>query len=134
MRSHLFQGPVFRMAIPFIFVFSAIGTTCGHALNLEGQCGGIITPFAYTVESKPNSVSFPAAAFHLLSGGDVIGIHYQTSLTMGLFGRAEVGYSRSSVTEGSSEPFCNLFDRGFNMNLPSPGQENLIHFCVSGQL
>ncbi len=81
-----------QIAILMLFACFA-GSVCAQSLNLEGQTGGAATPFAYTTPSKPESISLPAAAFHLLSGGDIVGTHYQISLTAGAFERLEFGYT-----------------------------------------
>jgi hypothetical protein len=114
-QGHHGRGHVFWISILIILIIGSISTARAESLDLEGQSGGITTPFAYTVESKANGASFPAVAFHLLSGGDVVGTHFQMSVTVGFLSRAEVGITRSAVSEGSSEPLSGLFDRGFSI-------------------
>jgi len=115
MQSRYYLRYVFWTAVLISIIPSLTNTACAQSLNLEGQSGGLATPFAYTLESKPNRISFPAAAFHLLNGGDVVGTHFQVSLAVGFLNRVEAGFTRSAVSEGSCEPLSNLFDRGFSI-------------------
>jgi hypothetical protein len=115
---------VIRLAMLIVAVSGLTDAALAQSLNLEGQSGGVATPFAYTLASRPNGISLPSASFHLLSGGDVVGTHFQVSLAVGFLNRAEVGFTRSAVSEGSSQPFSNLFDRGFGI---LQGKVALIH-------
>ena len=85
-----------------------------QGLNWEGQTGAFITPFAYTSQSPANGVGHPQVAFHFLNTGSVIGNNVQASATLGLLGRAEIGYTRSMNIAGSSTAFSPLFEGGFN--------------------
>ncbi len=104
--------------LPLVFTI-CLATVCSpertHAqsLNWEGQTGALMTPFAYATASPAGRVGRPTAAFHVLDGGDVIGIHYQLSVTVGLLNRMEVGVTRSAVSGVGDEPIASLFDRGF---------------------
>ena len=115
MLNRLPMLSVRRIAALFILISGAGTSGYAQSLNWEGQTGGLVTPFAYTVESRTDGISLPAISFHVLSGGEVVGTHYQSSVTVGFLSRIEVGYTRSSVTAGSDEPLCSLFDRGFNV-------------------
>ena len=90
-------------------------TANAQGLNWEGQTGGFITPFAYTAPSPSKGFGKPAVAFHFLNGGPVVGNYYNASLTVGLFGRVELGYTRSFNTEGSTIGLSPLFKGGFNI-------------------
>ena len=61
----------------------------GHAQNLnwEGQTGAFITPFAYTSPSPAKGFGLPAASFHYLDGGTVLGGLYEASGTVGFLKR-----------------------------------------------
>jgi len=115
MLNRLLGSPTCRTTALIVLISGAGTTARAQSLNWEGQSGGLVTPFAYTVESRPDGISYPAISFHLLSGGEVVGTHYQSSVTVGFLSRVEVGYTRSSVTAGTSEPASGLFDRGFNI-------------------
>jgi hypothetical protein len=115
MRNRRGVEGVVRAAMTVVIMAGLIGTARAQGLNLEGQSGGLVTPFAYTVESQARGVSLPAVAFHALGGGDVVGTHFQMSVTAGLLRRVEVGITRSAVSEGSVQPLSNLFDRGFTI-------------------
>lgn len=103
----------------FILILSvlalfATANTYGQGLNWEGQTGAFVTPFAYTSQSEKDKVGRPQVAFHYLNGGDVLGNHFQASVTVGMFSRAEVGYTRLFVKEGNNTAFSPLFKGGFN--------------------
>jgi hypothetical protein len=104
--------------LPLVFTI-CLSTVCSpertqaQALNWEGQTGALMTPFAYVTASPVGRVGRPTLAFHVLDGGDVIGIHYQMSVTVGLLNRMEVGVTRSAVSSVGDEPIASLFDRGF---------------------
>jgi hypothetical protein len=87
--------------------------TLAQSLNWEGQTGALMTPFAYVSTSRARSVGRPNVSFHVLDGGEVIGMHYQVSITLGLLNRLEVGVTRSAVSSVGPEPVASLFDRGF---------------------
>ena len=89
----------------------------GHAQNLnwEGQTGAFITPFAYTSPSPAKGFGPPAASFHYLDGGNVLGGFYETSGTLGFLKRFEAGYTRASNSDGSVPSLSPLFNGGFNI-------------------
>ncbi len=95
----------------------SIGTMSlfAQSLNWEGQTGAFVTPFAYTSASPRNSIGRPNLAFHYLNGGSVVGNDFQTSITVGLFKYAEIGYTRASVAGGSTPDLSPLFENGFNI-------------------
>lgn len=95
------------MAAPFCLV-SAQG------LNWEGQTGAFITPFAYTSQSPAKGIGKPQFAFHFMNVGDVIGNNIQASVTVGVGGRAEFGYTRSFNAAGKIAGLSPLFEGGFN--------------------
>jgi Protein of unknown function (DUF3034). len=85
-----------------------------QSLNWEGQTGAFITPFAYTSPSDKGKVGKPSVAYHYLSGGDVIGDNHQASITVGMLGRAEFGYTRTFTKTGNTPGLSSLFGGGFN--------------------
>jgi hypothetical protein len=93
-------------------VFSS--SAAGQGLNWEGQTGAFITPFAYTSKSPNDNLGHPQVAFHYLNTGSVIGNNMQASITVGLFGRAEFGYTRSFNAAGKTAGLSPLFEGGFN--------------------
>jgi hypothetical protein len=99
-----------------IILAGGVGTSArAQSFNLEGQTGGMATPFAYVIASKAESVGAPAIAFHLLSGGEAVGTRYQISATTGFLGRLEVGYTKAAVSHGTETEAGSIFDRGFMM-------------------
>lgn len=114
--------PIYKPVLSALFILilgvlalSAVSNTYGQGLNWEGQTGAFITPFAYTSQSDKDKVGKPQVAFHYLNGGEVLGNHFQASVTVGMFNRAEFGYTRSIVSEGSSTALSPLFKNGFNI-------------------
>lgn len=93
----------------FLFSFAQ-----AQGLNWEGQTGAFITPFAYNSQSPGNGIGHPQIAFHYLNAGSVIGNDFQASITVGLPGRAEFGYTRAFVSAGKTPVLSGLFDSGFN--------------------
>jgi hypothetical protein len=88
---------------------AGLGTSAAQSLNWEGQTGVFITPLAYTAASPNNSFGKPVDA-----GGGLGGFH-TASVTAGLFGRAEFGYTRTFHQPGSTTGLSQLWDGGFNI-------------------
>jgi hypothetical protein len=90
----------------------------GQSLNLEGQTGGVATPFATVASSPAGGIGRPVVSFYLADSlvdtGDLIGTRFQISLAAGVAGWAEMGYTRSAVNAGADPGFSNPFDRGLN--------------------
>lgn len=116
-RNKSSVSPVLNTLFILILGVLALSTApnyFGQGLNWEGQTGAFITPFAYTSQSEKDKVGRPQVAFHYLNGGDVLGNHFQASVTVGMFSRAEVGYTRLFVKEGNTAGLSPLFKGGFN--------------------
>ena len=99
-----------------LFLAIAPGVPTGvraQGLDWEGRTGAMMTPFAWTAGSVDGGAGRVAAAFHMLSAGNVVGTHFQLSATVGLGSRLEAGVTRSAVTVEETEAVSSLFDRGF---------------------
>jgi hypothetical protein len=81
-------------------------------LDWEGQSGGLINPYAYTLPS--HKLGTPELAFHYLNGGPVLGGDYRASFTIGFLKIGEIGYTRVFNSEGSA-PLASRFVNGFNI-------------------
>ena len=110
-----------KRSISTLFVLAAalcIGNAASaQSLNWEGQTGALITPFAYTAKSPAKGFGMPEVSFHYLSGGAYLNDAYQASVTVGFLERAEVGYTRtfvSDVNDTTPTALNHLFDEGFN--------------------
>ncbi len=101
-------------AVPAVLFLLATPIAHAQSLNWEGQTGAFITPFAYVSPSSAHGFGLPAVSFHYLDGGDVIGGLYQSSATVGLFSRVEVGYTRAFNSAGGTPSLSPLFHGGFN--------------------
>ena len=100
------------VAAVFVFVYGLHGAQA-QSLNVEGQTGGAVTPFATIPKSTGSAMVHPLVSFQSLDLGDVIGTRYQISLAADVGGRLEFGYTKSAVATGSAEELSALFDRGF---------------------
>ena len=91
------------------------GAALAQSLNWEGQTGVFVTPLAYTAASPANNIGTPIVAYHFLDAGDVLGDFHTASVTVGLFSRAEFGYTRVFHQDGSTPGLSPLWDGGFNI-------------------
>ena len=113
MRSALVKRCIPALfALAIALCFSSVASA--QSLNWEGQTGALITPFAYTEKSPAKGIGTPAVAFHYLSGGTYLNDAYQASITVGLLGRVEIGYTRTAVSDTNDTELNHLFDQGFN--------------------
>ena len=107
-RSSGIRGLVGLMGFGLLF---AGGNVVAQNLTLEGQTGGFITPTAYVVQAgKGEFFSRPAAGYHYVHAGDVIGDVHTLSITEGFANWAEVGYTRSVHTNGDNPYFSGLWE------------------------
>jgi len=91
------------------------GRASAQSLNWEGQTGVFVTPLAYTASSPTGGIGLPAVAFHFWNTGPVIGNFYTVSVTVGLLGRTEFGYTRNFHQAGSTPGLSPLWKDGFNI-------------------
>jgi hypothetical protein len=91
------------------------GAAAAQSLNWDGQTGVFITPLAYTAASPNNNFGRPIVAFHFLNAGSVLGSFETVSVTEGLAGRAEFGYTRDLHQEGGTAGLSPLWASGFNL-------------------
>jgi len=102
-----------RLIAAIALVFAASSFTLAQSLNWEGQTGALVTPFAYTAKSSDKGFGAPTVAFHYLNAGENVGNYFTASATVGVFNRAEFGYTRTFVKAGSTA-VSPLFDEGYN--------------------
>ena len=100
------------------------GAAQAQSLNWEGQTGVFVTPLAYTAGSPNTGAGKPVVAYHFLNAGDVLGNFHTASVTEGLFGRVEFGYTRVFHQDGSTEGLSDLWQGGFNI---VHGKVNVLH-------
>jgi len=98
-------------------------TTQAQNIGWEGETGVFVTPLAYTVDSPAKGLGHPYVGFHFLDAGKIIGDFYETSLTMGAFGRTEFGYTRNFLGQASDPSLSYLWSSGFNIAF---GKVNII--------
>jgi hypothetical protein len=112
-----------KSGVLLALVFTLAGIAPAQSLNWEGQTGVFVTPLAYTAASPANNVGKPIVAYHFLDVGPVLGDFHTASVTEGLFGRVELGYTRVFHGEGSTPALSPLWTVGFNI---AHGKGNLI--------
>ncbi len=102
-------------ATVLLTAFLFAGRVSAQSLNWEGQTGVFVTALAYTASSPKDGIGLPAVAFHFWNTGPVIGNFYTSSVTVGLFGRIEFGYTRNFHQDGSTPPLSEFWGNGFNI-------------------
>jgi len=123
MTSGLFSiQPNLRQRVRFAAVlfaslayFGAARSSEAQSLNWEGQTGVFVTPLAYTAPSSPGKSGRPVLAYHFLNAGEVLGNFHTTSVTIGLLGRTEFGYTRTFHQPGDTAGLSPLWSGGFNI-------------------
>ena len=105
-----------RAFVVLAAIISCFGAKCvsAQSLNWEGQTGVFVTPLAYTLPSPEKGVGKPVVAYHYLDAGAVLGGFHQLSISMGVLGRVEFGYTRDVHQDGSTAGLSNLWSGGFN--------------------
>jgi hypothetical protein len=98
-----------------LFLVAGSGAGSAQSLNWEGQTGVFVTPLAYTAASPKNNIGRPIVAYHYLDAGDVLGGFHTASVTVGLAGRTEFGYTRTFHQPGDTAGLSPLWDGGFNI-------------------
>jgi hypothetical protein len=98
-----------------LFLVTGGGAASAQSLNWEGQTGVFVTPLAYTAASPKSSIGRPIVAYHYLNAGDVLGGFHTTSVTVGLLGRTEFGYTRTFHQPGDTAGLSPLWKGGFNI-------------------
>jgi len=91
------------------------GVAAAQSLNWDGQTGVFITPLAYTAASPSNNFGRPIVAYHFLNAGSVLGNFHTISVTEGVAGRVEFGYTRNLHQLGGTAGLSPLWDSGFNL-------------------
>jgi hypothetical protein len=82
-----------------------------QSLNLEGQTGGVITPFAIVPDGQGLN---PVVSFQSIFPGDTVGTRFLITLGADAGGRGEFGYTRAAIATGDVGDVGQLFDRGFH--------------------
>lgn len=104
-------------AVAFLasLIFFGSGSLFGQGLNWEGQTGVLVTPMAYTAASPKNNFGRPVVAYHFLNAGEVLGNFHTASVTVGIAGKAEFGYTRAFHQAGNTAGLSPLWNNGFNI-------------------
>ena len=116
--SKSFHFPVGRVngaAALLLAGFLGAGAAAAQSLNWDGQTGVFITPLAYTAASPATGFGHPIVAYHFLNAGPVLGNFHTISVTEGIGGGVEFGYTRDLHQQGSTTGLSPLWDSGFNL-------------------
>jgi len=97
------------------YLLTGAAAVRAQSLNWEGQTGVFVTPLAYTAASPANNFGKPIVAYHYLDAGDVLGGFHTVSVTEGLAGRVEFGYTRAFHQDGGTPALSPLWKDGFNV-------------------
>jgi len=108
-------GPASRATALVLAGLLGVAAAAAQNLNWDGQTGVFITPLAYTAASPSNNFGRPIVSYHFLNAGSVLGNFHTASVTVGLLGRAEFGYTRNFHQQGSTAGLSPLWDSGFNL-------------------
>jgi hypothetical protein len=108
-------GRVSRTAALLLTGLLGTGAAAAQSLNWDGQTGVFITPLAYTAASPASGFGLPIVAYHFLNAGSVLGNFHTISITEGVGGRVEFGYTRDEHQEGSTAGLSPLWGSGFNI-------------------
>jgi hypothetical protein len=98
-----------------LFLVPGSGAASAQSLNWEGQTGVFVTPLAYTAASPKANIGRPIVAYHYLNAGDVLGGFHTSSVTVGVAGRTEFGYTRTFHQPGDTASLSPLWKGGFNI-------------------
>jgi len=108
-------GRANRTAALLLAALLSAGMAAAQNLNWDGQTGIFITPLAYTAASPNSGFGRPIVAYHFLNAGSVLGNFHTVSVTEGIGGRVEFGYTRDLHQQGSTAGLSPLWDSGFNL-------------------
>jgi len=108
-------GRASRAAVLLLTGLLGAGIAAAQSLNWDGQTGVFITPLAYTAASPASGFGRPIVAYHFLNAGPVLGNFHTISVTEGVGGRVEFGYTRDLHQQGSTAGLSPLWDSGFNL-------------------
>jgi hypothetical protein len=114
-NSTSLTGRVSRAAALLLAGILGTGLAAAQSLNWDGQTGVFITPLAYTAASPASGFGHPIVAYHFLNAGPVLGNFHTVSVTEGLAGRVEFGYTRDLHQQGSTAGLSPLWGSGFNL-------------------
>jgi hypothetical protein len=106
---------VSRVAALLLAGILGAGLAVAQSLNWDGQTGVFITPLAYTAASPESGFGRPIVAYHFLNAGAVLGNFNTISVTEGIAGRFEFGYTRDFHEQGGTAGLSPLWGSGFNI-------------------
>jgi hypothetical protein len=106
----------FSACLTFLLASALLpGAARAQNLNWEGPTGIFVTPMAYTAPSPKRNVGKPVVGFHYWAAGEVAGEFQTASVTVGMLGRTEFGYTRGFHQSGSTPGLSGLWGNGLNI-------------------
>ena len=81
-----------------------------QALNMDGQSGIFLQPWAEVVPSPDHKFGGTTASFHMVDAGPVAGDYFNVGLEEGFGDRLEFGFTRSNHTDGGDPTISPLFN------------------------
>jgi hypothetical protein len=91
-------------------------TLFGQALNMDGQSGIFLQPWANVVPAAPHKFGAPTTSFHAVDAGPVAGDYINMGVEEGYGNWLEFGYTRSNHTDGGDPTISPLFNfEGMNI-------------------
>src|SRR5579864_8980206 len=90
--------------------------THAQALNMDGQSGIFLQPWAEVVPSPDHKFGGTTASFHMVDAGPVAGDYFNVGVEEGFGNRLEFGFTRSNHTDGGDPAISPLFNfEGMNI-------------------
>ena len=84
--------------------------THAQALNMDGQSGIFLQPWAEVVPSPDHKFGGTTASFHMVDAGPVAGDYLNVGLEEGFGNWLEFGYTRNNHTDGGDPTISPLFN------------------------
>src|SRR5579864_357717 len=84
--------------------------THAQALNMDGQSGIFLQPWAEVVPSPEHKFGGTTASFHMVDAGPVAGDYFNVGLEEGFGNWLEFGFTRSNHTDGGDPTISPLFN------------------------
>jgi hypothetical protein len=88
----------------------AQNTLFGQALNMDGQSGIFLQPWAEVVPAPHHQFGAPTMSFHAVDAGPVAGDYVNVGVEEGFGNWLEFGYTRSNHTDGGDPTISPLFN------------------------
>lgn len=109
MIARINAKPLFAAALALATLFFSQRMDA-QALNMDGQSGIFLQPWAEVVPSAPHKFGGTTASFHMVDGGPVAGDYLNVGLEEGFGNWLEFGFTRNNHTDGGDPTISPLFN------------------------